>query len=431
MEQGYTAEEREHQVAAVQEQAKKRWTYKHRELRPRNLLLAMAQQQRISGQWLREIVEQQYADPVVSLYLTMNAEKAAAGPNALLRAFHALKTRAHEERKDYLASLSRDQKLALQHDLDEIEKLLQDSFRPENLHSLIIFRSGEELNRVAKLLVPMTDALVLDPDPYVLPLEVVLEDKEAVLLVEAEKEESRFSIYQLGFLEQVEHIKSFFPTESVRKSDDPAHLQRYRLTHLEWHLKHTADIAYHLHTQRAYDSMIVLAENRISALLDEFLHDSVKQTIIGRIKNAPRAEPRDRKQLIETILQEHRAAKEAQVIQALSDYTPGLELLCSLRDVIHACNLFLVRRLVISEDLRQPGFVCRQHHYLALEDGNCPFDGAKLAPAENIVDEIIQFARLHGVDVLVVQQQRQSMGKYAGIAAVVYPSATQALAATE
>jgi peptide subunit release factor 1 (eRF1) len=202
----------------------------------------------------------------------------------------------------------------------------------------------------------------------------------------------------------------------------PGHAQGHRLTHLEWHLKHCR---YGLSPVQP-EVMIVFAEKRVSALLDEFLHESVKPRIIARIENAPNAEPRDRRELIEDVLRRYRANKEAKAIEGLSEYKPGIEVISSLRNVIHACNLFLVRRLVLNEGLRERGFICRDHHYIAPEDGNCPFDGAKLAPVEKVIDEIVEVARLLGVDVLIVEQRQELLSKYGGIAAVVYPGTRQA-----
>lgn len=432
MEQGYTEQERAQQVASVEEQAKVRWGYKKRELRPQTLLLAMAQQPRVSREWLREIMQEQYANPVVSLYLTRSPQEVAAGPKgSMLSTFHELKPRVMEDRKGYLASLSREQKFALEHDLAEIESFLQEDLPGDKLRSLIVFRSGEQLNRVAKLFVPTTNALVIDPDPYVLPLEAAFEQNETVLLIEAEKQESRFLIDQLGVVEQVARIQSHFATEDYADKVDPGHAQRHRLTHLEWHLKRTADAAYRLLSQHTYDALIILAELRISTVLEGFLRDPVKERIIGRIENAPKAETRDRRDLIEAILQEYKAKREGQAIAALNDYRPGVDLVSSLREVLRACNLFLVRQLILSAGLQQPGFVCRSHHYLALEPGTCPFDGTKLAPVENIIDQAVEIARLHDVDVLVVHQRPELMTKYGGIAAVVYPGAQQAMAASE
>jgi peptide subunit release factor 1 (eRF1) len=189
---------------------------------------------------------------------------------------------------------------------------------------------------------------------------------------------------------------------------------------LQWHLKRTADTAYHLFNDRSCDGIVTLAESRVTALLNEFLHESLKPKIIARIENAPAAEPRDRTQLIENALRNHRNAREVKAIEDLANYKPGDELIFGLHQVIPALNLFFVRKMLVSETLREKGSVCREHHYISLRDGECPFDNTKLLPLENVIDEIVEIARFHGVDVLMIEQRHDLMAKYNGIAAVKY-----------
>jgi hypothetical protein len=47
----------------------------------------------------------------------------------------------------------------------------RDHFVPEDLRAIVILRAGRELNRVIKLWVRVPDSLVIDPDPFILPLE--------------------------------------------------------------------------------------------------------------------------------------------------------------------------------------------------------------------------------------------------------------------
>src|SRR5260370_33326951 len=121
--------------------------------------------------------------PVNSLDLGLSCEKVAPEPKGLLRSFHSMKTHALEEHKDFIDSLSKSQKATLEHDLQEIEAFLADYFAPQHLHSLIIFRSVEKLNEVIRLLVPAKDVLRIDRDPYISPLEAVLDEYEKVLFV--------------------------------------------------------------------------------------------------------------------------------------------------------------------------------------------------------------------------------------------------------
>jgi hypothetical protein len=59
----------------------------------------------------------------------------------------------------------------------------------------------------------------------------------------------------------------------------------------------------------------------------------------------------------------------------------------------------------VSAGLREKGYVCKGHHYVSLEETECPFDGARLQPLGNVVDEIVEIARFHGVSVMVVEHR--------------------------
>jgi hypothetical protein len=408
--------------ALSQSSQKKKLGKKRRELHPRDLLRALGAQPGVSEESLRSLIEEKYVDPVVSLYLSLDPQKVAPEPKALLRSFHSLKTRALEERKDFIDSLSRRQKATLDHDIKEIESFLADYFVPDRVRSLVVFRSGEKLNQVLGLLVPTADALIIDPDPYITPLEAVLEEDEKVLFVETSKDEARFLIYQLGHCEQVERIQDFVPSDTVDKSI-PHHAQQHRLTHLQHHLKHVAGEIYRCYKDRGCDAVILMAEHRIAALLDEFLHDELEPKIIGRVYDSPNADSRDRAELIQGVIRDHRSEKEARAIADLANYKPGEELITSLPSVIDAANLFRIRRLFVSEGLHQGGFVCKEHHHLSLQNGKCPLDDTKLLPVENIVDELVEFADLHGVDVFIIEHRQDLLAQYGGVAALQYPAA--------
>jgi len=392
---------------------------KARELRPRTLLRAMATQGPATSDDLKKIVARKYSSPVVSLYLGLNQEKVAPQPKGWLRTFHSRRTRALEERKDFLASLPRQQRYTVDHDMEEIEAFLTDHFVPENLRALVILRAGQELNRVIKLWVRVPDALVIDPDPFILPLEAVLETNERVLFAEVSKEESRFSVYHMEVCQPAQRIQSFVPSDTVDNSV-PSHEQRHRLAHLQRHMKETAHAAERLWRERSCTALVLMAEARIMALLDEYLHESLKAKVIGRILDPPDGDPRDRKELIENALREYQAAKEEKAVAELADFEPGKSLVSSLPQVIDACNRFAARRLLVNESLREKGFVCSGHHYVSLKEGECPVDGKKLLPVEHVVDELVECARLHGAKVTVIEKRQDLLAKYGGIAAVQF-----------
>jgi hypothetical protein len=118
------------------------------------------------------------------------------------------------------------------------------------------------LNRVIQLPVQATDRLTIDPDPYIVPLEMILEENERVLFLDIEKQESRFQIYHFGQRQEQDRIPSFVPSDRVDDSI-PGRVQRHRLTHLERHLKATAQQAYHLYNDSSFDVLVLMGEERV------------------------------------------------------------------------------------------------------------------------------------------------------------------------
>jgi peptide subunit release factor 1 (eRF1) len=111
---------------------------------------------------------------------------------------------------------------------------------------------------------------------------------------------------------------------------------------------------------------------------------------------------------------------EARTIEELSAYRPDEEVVSGLRQVLTAWNSFLVRKLLVAQSLSHKGFVCGQHHHISLEAGDCPVCGARVLPAENVIDEMIEMARLHRVQTTIVEYREDLLAGYDGIVAVLH-----------
>jgi hypothetical protein len=145
----YSREEREEQIAALHHLSRK--TQKNYLLRPNSLIDALARPEPPSAAEIRALTEIEYSSPVTSLYLRMDPENTAPQGKALVRTFHSLKTRALKEQNDFIEALPKAQKEILNDDLKEIEVLLEQYFVPAGPRSLIIFKCGEQLNRVFRI----------------------------------------------------------------------------------------------------------------------------------------------------------------------------------------------------------------------------------------------------------------------------------------
>ena len=111
----YAVEEREKQIAVLHELKRAR-RRERQERPPDSLLKALHEQNVLSAVDLKALSEAEYKNPVVSLYIQLSPEKVAPAENALVRSFHSLKSRALEQRKDFIDTLAWPQRELLTHD---------------------------------------------------------------------------------------------------------------------------------------------------------------------------------------------------------------------------------------------------------------------------------------------------------------------------
>src|SRR6202521_1921675 len=388
----------------------------------KTLTAAFAERPFINREDLKAIARQHYERPVITFYLSFSPERLVrADPPVFVSVFHSLRHQALEARKAHVEALPREQRLGLPEDLREVEAFLE-AYQPSGARSLVVFKSGAQLNLVMPLPVRVADSLTIDADPYVEPLEAILEEEHRVLVVDLAKEKTTFSLYELGFEEAIHSIKAFVPSETVDASR-PGKVQRHRLTHLQWHFKSSAQAAERLFRERGCDFLALIGEETLVKEFKDYLAKSLHDHLIAELKWSPDDGPNRRRAALQEALAKQRKKEEEEVLGELGFFQGHGRLAAGFGKWLDAANLFLMRRLVRADELVRPGYVCRDHHFLSLNAGPCPFDGQPLVQADNVVDELVEIARLHGVDVMLVEQRRDLLAKYDGAAAVLVTAA--------
>src|SRR6202165_3785463 len=201
----------------------------------KTLTAAFAERPFINREDLKAIARQHYERPGITFYLNFAPERLVrAAPPVFVSVFHSLRHQALEARKAHIEALPREQRLGLPDDLREVEAFLE-GYQPSGARSIVVFKSGTQLNRVMPLPVRVADSLTIDADPYVEPLEAIMEEKHRVLLVDLAKEKATFLLYELGFEEPIHSVASLVPTETL-DATRPGKARRHRLTHLQWPL---------------------------------------------------------------------------------------------------------------------------------------------------------------------------------------------------
>jgi release factor family 10 len=140
----------------------------------------------------------------------------------------------------------------------------------QGARSLVILKSGEELNRLIGLPLAIGDVLVIDPDPFVAPLERVLVTHPKMLVAEIGKETARFWTSHLGLRRDFDDLEDFVPSDTVDRSR-PREGAAAPADHLDWHLRRAARLADHLFADEGWDELVLCGDERICAMLEEVL----------------------------------------------------------------------------------------------------------------------------------------------------------------
>jgi len=382
-----------------------------------NLKTAFAERPFISREELRNIIRDHDEGPVITLYLNFSGERLVRDHPLFLTVFDSLRHGELEARKPYIESLPHAERLRVPEDLAEVHAFL-DGFQPEGARAIVIFKQGARLNRVMPLPVRVADSLTIDVDPYIEPLEAILEEQRRVLVVDLSKEKTTVSVYELGYEEPVGAIKAFVPSASVDASR-LGKVQRHRLTNIQWHLKSSAQLADRLFREKGADLVAPIGEEGLVKEFEDYLPKAIRDRLLARLRLSQDDRTNKRRAALEDALAQARTRDEEAALGELGFYKGHGRLAAGLELVIDAANLFLMRQLYLDDRLTRAGYVCRSHHFLSLTAGPCPFDNQPLLPAENVIDELVEIARLHGVQVMLVMSRQDLLGPYEGVAAVL------------
>lgn len=376
----------------------------------------------ISREDLKAIAGQEYETPVITLYLNFAPQRLVrADRPVFLSIFSSLRHEALETRKPYVESLPHAQRLRVPEDLREVQEFLE-GFEPEGGRSIVIFKSGTQLNRIMPLPVRVADHLTIEDDAYIEPLERILEEQHRVLVLDVSKARTTISVYGLGYERPIDSVVEDLPRET-HEAFREGKVERHRETHVIWHFKASVQVAERVYRDAGCDLVVVIGEETVLKEFEEYLPKALRDRVVGEVQLPPDANPNDRRAALDRVLNEQRKKDEEASLGELGFYQGHQRLAAGLDMVINAANLFLMRQLFVSEDVSGSGFICHDHHFLSLKAGSCPFDNQPLQDAENLVDELIEMARLHGVDVMVVTHRPELLAPYNGIAAVLVAAA--------
>jgi len=355
---------------------------------------------------------------VVSLYLNVTP------PRPFISELNSLIHTKLQDLKDSKL-LSKDQLRALEETLAKVEGLVKGVERGlERTRLLVVFASPEGLWQVYRLPVALPSRLIVEPDPYIRPLSLLLDEfyRYCVLVVDARKAR----IFSL-FLGEIEEHLGLFEDEvpsRIRVGGwaglAEKRIQRHIEDKIHHHLKEVAERTFQFFKEREFELLIVGGpqDKTIPYLLDH-LHSYLQRRLAGTFAARPEENIAQLKEkALEVARGYERREEERLIARLLQENKPGGKGVLGLEPTLESLMLDQVHTLIIEHDFQVEGFLCPDDHYLSSYQRQCPLCGSELEAVEDLADEIVEEALQQGAEVEHVFTEHEGFSDH-GIGALL------------
>lgn len=382
----------------------------------------------LTYQAVENLSKHKFDKPVVSLYLTLTGENTLGEDKHYLTEFNSMMRVQLDQKESYINNLPHEVKESIREDLSEIQAFLVNlsEMLEGRMKSLIIFKSCDQLNFVLNLLRPIhrKNILVINQNPYTLPLLEILEEENRVLLVHLSKDETVFYSYLLGRIRELDKIDypSGYQKVNVKTERTAGKGQAYYKTHLNYFYK---DIIKQTkrYIKAGFETIVLVGEDSQVNKFYERLPKDLQKKYLGNIPISPGATIEEIRDEVNDLIDQNEAKFEEENLADIHEAIGQGRGAEGINHVINAQNRFMTKAIYFDPAFKSEGFRCPDHDYLSIYKGACEFCEKGLIPVRNIVDELLEVANKYGVETFIISHHKDSLKEYGGVAAILYQEA--------
>lgn len=326
--------------------------------------------------------------------------------------------------RNSVANLTVGEACHAQDEINVIEKYLAD--KPDGLKRglAIISSQAKEFWRIYHTAMPFRNELIIDKDPYVKPLALMLDQFQRYLVIVVGRETARLLIARMGEIEEVDTMTK--PKLDVNRSRDggKGDMGEVRATK-------KMEKARHLLFKDAVTAMdkVLLTEGIKRVLIGGtdkgrghfkgLLTDHFKTNrIVGEFSVDSNASEHEILEKLIPVMKDVEFQFERKALDDLFDNASNGSVM-GLSDVLTAVQQGNVRKLYVLSDVITPGMVCKNCSALTPERSRmCPYCDGEMEHVPHMLDLVIQKALDQGsrVDML---SESERLSKAGGVAALL------------
>lgn len=313
----------------------------------------------------------------------------------------------------------------IQGDLERIEAFLREKPAEIKRGLAIISCKDRDFWWVYHSMIPFSDELVIDRDPYLKPLMRMIDLFQRYLIVVCESQQVKVFLAAQGVITPMLHLtapSSRQPLSSPGRGDRGGiTVKDQREIAIQWLKRGAVGAVVEVVESENIKRVLLGGGERSRALLREALPQWVKERVVAEFSLPARATPREILQRATPLMQEVERRFEKQAIQELMERVGEGERgsVLGLSDVLTMLQQGNVRKLYVLTQYRDRGMVCRSCGALTpWRDRPCPYCGGEMEEVPYVVDWAIQKAIEQGARVDLLEDSPQ-LEKAGGIGALL------------
>jgi peptide chain release factor subunit 1 len=333
----------------------------------------------------------------------------------------SLLARAERQLVEQRATLSHEERKALERDLERIEAWFGSEFSREGVRGVAVFSAElDDLFLPILLPWPLDDEARIAKQLYLAPLVRVVGRGDGALVAYVGRE--RGDVYRLraGQLVPLVDETADVPGRHDQGGWSQARYERHIETIVHRHLREVAD-ALDRCVRRLRDVRVVLAgPEETRAGFEGLLTPEVRGALVGWVAAEAHVDPPRLLEAARPLLDEWRAGREEKLLERWREEAArNGRAATGWEETLQAASDGRVELLLVQDGADRPAYVCPECGRAQATDGSCPLDGTTLQPADTGLDLAVHQTLTHGGTVEVIGEEHRDLEPVGGVAALL------------
>jgi peptide chain release factor subunit 1 len=343
----------------------------------------------------------------VSLYLNLDPREAPTAADVETRV-NSLISEAHRTLEERKASMTREAREALKHDIERIKAWFDDGFERQGLRGLALFSAGlDNLWSTLPLPDPVADQITISGELCLAPLARLAARNAPLLVAAIGRERGQLFKLQSGTLVEIADETEDVPGRHDQGGESQARFERHIDEVVERHWRRVAEtLDASVRSLQGVHVVLVGAEEMRSEF-EQLLSHEVKNRVLGWATAEAHADAAQLLAAARPVVVQWWATSDEQVIERWREEA-GKHGRASAgwAETLEAASDGRAELLLVQDGIDEPAYQCPACKRAQVSNGSCPLDGTTLESRESGLDLAVHRTLVHGGKVYVIRERR-------------------------